>query len=178
MCCWPRRWQAASPARPAWTGQSGVVMHPVLLEKATGQEKELCSGHGQGTAMVSGTLLIPVPLPRIHPSRQPQHTTCHSHLQLGWPLPASCPRSHPISSVTPSSSCRTEFFLLHTITWDRLVLTPPPHSGKLITPLASGSPVLQQADGDFPPAWLITGCTQPRWSLRVCQQQNKPLAQP
>lgn len=102
--------EAAAPARPTWVGHSEVATHPVLLEEATGQEKELCSGHGRGTAMVSGTVCSPVSLLGIDPSRQPQHTTCHTHSQPGTCLPASCPQFHPISLLTPSSSCRSQLF--------------------------------------------------------------------
>jgi len=72
--------------------------------QAAGTQGCSCAARGSDWARegsffwVSGTATIPVPLPGIHPSTQPQarHTTCHAHSQPGLrPAPASLLPSLP-----------------------------------------------------------------------------------
>lgn len=131
--------------------------------------------------MVSGTVSIPVPLPRTHPSRQPWHTTCHAHSQPPAHPPGPCllpslPLQQPHHSIL-----RLQIPALppYTIIWDRLAKTPPLHSlGHKLSPLQVEVLHYSKLAKIFPPAWLSMGCEQPRRSRRVCWQQNKPLVQP
>lgn len=149
-------------------------MYPALLEEATGDEKELCSGHGLRHSS------HPSP-----PGQDPPQQAAVAH-NLPRTLAAARPPGPCLLPSLPLQQPHHSILQLqipalppYTIIWDRLAKTPRLHSlGNKLSPLQAEVLHYSKLAKIFPPAWLSMGCEQPRRSRRVCRQQNKPLAQP